>query len=54
MLKISHVEFNEKQCSLLIIKDMEDFVQLEKEKNEHRVVELLSATASHEMRNPLN
>ena len=39
---------------MLIIKNMEDVVNLEKEKNEKRVVELLTATASHEMRNPLN
>jgi signal transduction histidine kinase len=53
-IKQIDLEFAGRQCKLIIIKNLTELVHYQQIQMENRLYELFTATASHEMRNPLN
>ena len=48
------VQYNQQPAKMIVIRDISLIIDFEKEKNENKYQELLTATMSHEMLTPLN
>ena len=48
------VEYLQQTAKMIVIRDISLIIEFEKEKNENKYQELLTATMSHEMLTPLN
>ena len=53
-IKQIEFEFGARECKLIVIKNLTELVHYQQIQMENRLYELFTATASHEMRNPLN
>ena len=53
-IDFSNVFFNDKECILIIIKNISNLLRAEQQKHQLKYQELLTATLSHELMNPLN
>ena len=53
-LKQVSLDFSDKKCNLIIIKNLTEIVKYQQTEIENRLYDLFTATVSHEMRTPLN
>ena len=53
-LKQKDVEFELKKCRLFIMRDVTDLIKTEYDRNVAKLSEIMIASASHDMRTPLN
>ena len=53
LLKKQKVFFDNKECQLLVFRDVTAFRLLEEERSKVKLMQILHATVSHEMLNPM-